>query len=180
MANPSAQMRIIQKKIERAVFQAQKIAARQLVQVLIDAIRTRVRLLKELADGAPIPGFPNSVVTKNGKKITLPYSLYVKQRERYSSRLDADTAPDVSNATATGQMLNSMKGKANGTKITIDLKTGRRKELSGAKSSLTNSQVNKYYEEKKGEWFNISDTERAEAIDYASKIIKEELKKVLK
>jgi type II secretory pathway pseudopilin PulG len=165
MAAPSAQMRIIQKKIERAVFQAQKKAARELIQVIIDAIRTRTRLLKELASGKQIPANDDSTI---------------KARERYSKRLDADTTPSTSNATATGQMLNSMKGKANGTKITIDLKSGRRKELSGAKSTLTNSEVNKYYEEKKGEWFALSDAERTEAIDYAAEIIKEEIKNVLK
>jgi hypothetical protein len=77
-------------------------------------------------------------------------------------------------------MLNSMKGKATGTKITIDLKTGRRKELDGRKSSLTNSQVNEYYEKQKGEWFGLQDSEINELIDYATESIKEEIKKVLK
>ena len=51
----SAQIRIAQKKIKNAVFQAQKKAARELVQILIDVIRTRTRLLKELANGSAIP-----------------------------------------------------------------------------------------------------------------------------
>ena len=172
MTAPNAQLRIIQKKIERAVFQAQKIAARQLVQILIDAIRTRTRLLGELADGSSVPSNEGSTV---------------KYRERYAKNLDSDTSPDKSNATATGQLLNSMKGKAVGARITIDLKTGRRKELSGSSSRTTNSKVNEYYENVKGEygpkkreWLKLSDEERAEAIDYASEIIKEELKKVLK
>jgi hypothetical protein len=161
----SAQLRIAQKKIQNAVFQGQKRAARELVQVLIDAIRTRTRLMKELANGSPIPKLEASTV---------------KQRERYSRNLDSDTQPATSNATATGQLLNSMKGKAVGTKVTIDLKTGRRKELSGSKSKLTNTEVNKYYEEKKGEWFGLQPIEREEAIAYAAEIIKQEIIKVSK
>lgn len=163
----SAQLRIQQKKIERAIFQAQKRAARELIQIIIDTIRTRTRLLGEFADGSKIAS----------KKLS---PLYVKQRERYSNNLDSDTTPTTSNATATGQMLNSMKGKASGTKITIDLKTGRRKELAGNKSKLTNSEVNKHYEENKGEWFALQESEKQEAIDYAAEIIKEEIKKVSK
>lgn len=165
MASPSAQMRIIQKRIQNAVFQAQKKAARELIQVIIDAIRTRTRLLGELASGKAIPKNEDSTI---------------KYRERYARNLDADTSPGTSNATATGQMLNSMKGKAVGAKIIIDLKSGRRKELSGSKSTQTNTEVNKYYEEKKGEWFALSKEEKQEAIDYATEIIKEEIKKVSK
>jgi hypothetical protein len=161
----SAQIRIFEKKIKNAIFQAQKKAAREIVQVLIDAIRTRVRLMHELASGSKIPSLKPSTI---------------KARERYSQNLDADTSPSTSNATATGQMLNSMKGAANGTKITIELKKGRGKELAGNKSKLTNSQVNKYYEESKGEWFALQAEEKEEAIAYATEIIKEEIRKVLK
>jgi hypothetical protein len=161
----SAQLRIAQKKIKNAIFQAQKKAARELIQIIIDAIRTRVRLMHELA---------------NGSKISALEPSTIKNRERYAKNLDADTSPSTSNATATGQMLNSMKGKASGTKITIDLRTGRGKELAGNKSKLTNAQVNKYYEGKKGEWFALQDVEKEEAISYAAEIIKEEIKKVSK
>lgn len=167
MAEPSAQLRIMKKRIENAIFQAQKKAARELVQVIIDAIRTRTRLLGELANGESISSKPLS-------------KGYIKQRERHSSNLDSDTSPSTSNATATGQMLNSMKGKASGTKITIDLKTGRRRELSGSKSTQTNTQVNKYYEENKGEWLALSISEKQEALDYATEIIKQEIKNVSK
>jgi hypothetical protein len=163
----SSALRLQQKKIKNAVFQAQKKAARELVQVLIDVIRTRARLLGEFADGTKIAA----------KELS---DKYIQARKRYANRLDPDTTPETSNATATGQMLNSMKGKAAGTKITIDLKTGRRKELNGSKSRLTNSQVNQYYEEEKGEWFGLQEKEKEEAIDYATEIIKEEIKKVLK
>jgi hypothetical protein len=161
----SAQLRIIQKKIANATFQAQKKAARELVQILIDTIRTRTRLLGELASGKTIPRNEDSTV---------------RYRERYSDRLDSDTSPATSNATATGQLLNSMKGKAIGTKIVIDLKTGRRKELSGSKSKITNTEVNKYYQEKKGEWFALQEAEKEEAIAYAAEIIKQEIQKVSK
>jgi hypothetical protein len=166
MAKPSAQMRIMEKKIRNAVFQAQKRAAKELVQILIDAIRIRVRQLKELADGTSIPS---------------PLSeKYVKLRSKYSSRLSHDTTPETSNATATGQMINSMVGKAINGKIVIELKDNRRKELNKSKPKLKNSEVNKYYEKQKGEWFALSAEERQEGIDYATEIIKEEIKKVLK
>jgi hypothetical protein len=161
----SAQLRIMQKKIENAIFQAQKKAARELVQIIIDVVRTRTRLLKELASGKQIG--------KN-EPSTIAY------RERYSKNLDSDTSPSTSNATGTGQLLNSMKGKASGTKITIDLKSGRRKELSGSKSKITNTEVNKYYEEKKGQWFALQEKEKEEAIAYAAEIIKQEIQKVSK
>ena len=162
----SAQIRLAQKKIKNAVFQAQKKAARELVQILIDVIRTRTRLMKELASGAAIP--------------RLTSKQYIAKREKFASGLDADTSPNTSNATATGQMLNAMKGKVTGTKITIDLKSGRRKELDKRKPTLTNSQVNKYYEEGKGVWFDLQESEKNEAIDYATEIIKQEISKVLK
>lgn len=167
MSKASAALRLQQKKIQNAVFQAQKKAARELVQVLIDMIRTRTRLLKEFVDGSSMEAKGHS-------------EGYIKKRRKFQNRLDADTAPETSNATATGQMLNSMKGKASGTKITIDLKTGRRKELDGSKSKLTNSKVREYYEESKGVWFGLQEVEKKEAIDYATEIIKDEIKKVLK
>lgn len=162
----SAQLRIYQKKIQNAIFQAQKKAARELIQIIIDTIRTRTRLLKELANGSKIPA--------------LESEAYKKLRAKYANRLDADTSPNESNATATGQMLNSMKGKANGTKITIGLKSGRRKELDKRKPSQTNTQINSHYEKGKGEWFALQQSEKQEAIDYATEIIKEEIKKVSK
>lgn len=167
----SAALRLYQKKINNAVYQGQKKAARELVQVIIDVIRTRTRLLKQLANGNQIPEF---------KKDSEGKSSYIKTRERFSNRLDSDTAPETSNATATGQMLNAMKGKAVGTLISIDLKTGRRKELNKTKPKLTNSEVNKYYEESKGEWFQLQKEEREEAVTYAAEIIKQEILKVSK
>ena len=94
--------------------------------------------------------------------------------------MDPDTSPSTSNATATGQMLNSMKGKASGTKITIELNATRKGELNGKRSKLSNSEVNKYYEQGKGEWFALQEAEKQEALDYATEIIKEEIRKVSK
>ena len=162
---PSAQIRLRQKAIKNAVFQAQKKAAKELVQILIDAIRMRVRQLHLLSNEKTIPKLKPSTV------------LY---RERYSKNLAQDTSPKTSNATATGQMIDSMRGKATGTKITIDLKPARKKELSGSKSTQTNVEVNKWYEKGKGEWFGLSEKDKQEGIDYATELIKEEIKKVLK
>ena len=162
----SAQLRIYQKKIKNAIFQAQKKAARELIQIIIDTIRTRTRLLKQLANGSTIPA--------------LESAAYKKLRAKNANRLDADTSPNESNATATGQMLNSMKGKATGAKITIDLKSGRRKELTGNKSTQTNTQINSHYEKSKGEWFALQQSEKEEAIAYAAEIIKQEIQKVSK
>ena len=161
----SAALRIQQKKIENAVFQAQKKAARELVQVLIETIKNRVRLLREDMDGNKFPDLSDK---------------YIEKRKKFSSRLSKETSPDTSNATATGQMVDAMKGKASGSKIIIDLKSGRRKELDKSKSRLTNNEVNFWYQMNFGVWFGLQDKEKQEAIDYAAEIIEEEIKKVLK
>lgn len=163
--SPSAQLRIYNKRIQNAIFQEQKSAAKDLIQIVIDAIKLRVRKANQLASGATIPENKDSTV---------------KYRERYSSNLSSDTSPGESNATATGQLLDSMKGKASGTKIKIELKDKRSRELSGSKSKLTNSQVNFWYEKLKGEWFALSKDEGEEVFDYVKERIRKAIIKVSK
>lgn len=164
MASASAQMRIIQKKIQNAIFQAQKRAARELVEILIQEIKNRVRLLRE---------------TVEGKQFDALDPKYVERRKKVK-RLSKETFPDSSNATATGQMVDAMRGKASGTKITIVLKDDRKKELGGYASKVGNNKVREEYEKKMGEWFGLQESEKERAIDYAAEIIKEEIKKVSK
>lgn len=165
MAQASAQLRIYQKKIKNAVFQAQKQAARELIQIIIDVIRIRTRLEGQGVKG-DLPKLAGSTV---------------KYRQRYSGNLDSETSPNKSNATATGQMIDALKGKASGTRMIFDLKTGKRKgELSGSKSATTNKEVSKYYEERMGEWLELNKEEKDDVFEYAAQVIKEAILKVSK
>jgi len=164
MASASAKMRILKKKIERAVFQAQKKAARELVDILIQEIKNRVRILRE---------------TVSGKQFDDLDPKYIERRKK-AKNLSKETFPDSSNATATGQMIDAMRGKASGSKISIVLKDDRKRELGGYPSRVGNNKVREEYEKKMGEWFELQQGEKDRAIDHATEIIKEEIKNVLK
>ena len=160
----SAQIRLTEKKIKNAVFQAQKKAAKLLVNILIEEIKNRVRLLRE---------------TISGKQFDSLDEKYIEKRKKIKG-LSKETFPNSSNATATGQMIDAMRGKASGTKITIILKDDRKKELGGYASKIGNNKVREEYEKKMGEWFGLQESEKEMAIDYATEIIKQEISKVLK
>jgi hypothetical protein len=83
----------------------------------------------------------------------------IDQRSRYAENLSEFTTPKRSNLTATGQLLDSVKGSANKTKIQITISGKRNKELSGSKSTLTNAQVANYVSDDRP-FFGLTDTER--------------------
>lgn len=101
-------------------------------------------------------------------------------RARNSKRLSQDTSPSTSNLTATGQLLDSVKGEAQGDRVKISLKGKRKKELSGNKSQLSNDQVGEYVREGGREFLKLSPEEKQEAIDLATQIINEEISAALK
>ena len=145
----SGKLRIIQQKV-----------AVQLAQSLVDYIKLRTREQGEGTDGP--------LASLSGK--------YIEQRRKKSDRLHPDTDPDKSNLTATGQMLDALRGRAGGGKVTIDIKpTTRRKELSGKKSGLNNNQVRQYVENAGREFLKLSPQEKQEVIDLATQLINEEL-----
>lgn len=145
----SGKLRIIQQKV-----------ALQLAKSLVDYIKLRTR---EEGDGT------------NGSLKSLSVK-YIEQRTKKSNRLHPDTSPEKSNLTATGQMLDALRGRAGGGKVTIDIKpTSRKKELNGKKSGLNNNQVRQYVEDAGREFLKLSPQEKQEVIDLATQLINDEL-----
>lgn len=105
---------------------------------------------------------------------------YISHREKYSKNLHPDTSPGTSNLTATGQLIDSVTGKAVGDKVEIFLKGKRKKSLTGSKSQLSNDQVGAYVREQGREFLKLSSEEKQEAIDLATQIINEEIKDALR
>jgi len=90
--------------------------------------------------------------------------------------LHPDTSPEKSNLTATGQLLDALRGRAGGGKVTIDIKpTKRKKELNGKRSGLTNNEVRQYVEDAGREFLKLSPDEKKDVIDLATQLINEEL-----
>jgi hypothetical protein len=143
----SGRIRIIEQKVAR------EIAAR-----IVDFIKLRTR---EEGDG-----------TSGPLKRLSPG--YIKSRAK-SENLSQDTTPGTSNLTATGQLLDALRGRAGGGKVTVDIKPTRRKaELNGKRSGLTNEQVRKYVEEDR-EFLKLSPQEKQDVIDLATQLIKDQL-----
>lgn len=151
----------IRRKYAGKIRIAQQKAAKQLAISVVDWIKIRTRLEGEGVSG-PL---------KNLKPST------IRHRTKYSSKLHQDTDTSRSNLTATGQLLDALRGRAGGGKVTIDIKPNKRKkELDGDSSGLTNEQVRKFVEDNGREFLKLSDQERDEVIELASQIIKEELR----
>jgi hypothetical protein len=145
----AGKLRIIQQKV-----------ALKIAQGLVEYIKIRTQQEGEGTDGT---------LDRLSEK-------YIKHRTKYESRLSPDTDPGRSNLTATGQMLNALRGRAGGGKVTIDIKpTTRRKELGGKKSGLNNNQVRQYVEDAGREFLKLSPDEKKDVIDLATQLINEEL-----
>lgn len=155
-------LRISKLKLDRLILQGQIKAARELAKSLPEVIKDRVR------SGQGLNGALQSLSTS-----------YVKFRERYRRRLSKFTDPGASNLTATGQMLNAIKGIASRTLIRISITGTRKKELSGSSSKLSNNKVREYVE-KDRPFFELTDNERKLAEEIATDIIKKELRKAFK
>lgn len=85
---------------------------------------------------------------------------YKKVRKKYSGNLDKDTSPGKSNLTATGQLLNALRGVYKNRSIIIDFdKESRGKTLTGRKDSVKNSELVGYQEDKGRRFFDLSDSE---------------------
>jgi hypothetical protein len=159
----SKKLELLNKKLQVKIKLAQAKAAKELASVIPDVIKIRTRQEEEGVSG----------------KLKRLSSSTKEYRERYEDNLHPDTAPSTSNLTATGQLIDSIRGKNIGSKVTIDLKKGKRKgELSGGKSKLTNQEVRKYVEKDGREFLELSKDERSEAIELAKDIILNEIKEV--
>jgi hypothetical protein len=159
----SKKLELLNKQIQVKTKLAQVKAARELSQVIPELVKLRTRQASEGVDG-PLNALEDSTI---------------KYRERYQDNLHPDTSPITSNLTGTGQLIDAIQGKSAGSKVTIDIKKGKRKgELSGGKSKLSNQQVRKHVEDNGREFLELSKQERIEAEEFAKEIILKEIKEV--
>lgn len=159
---------------------AQQKAAIELAVYIVDVLKLRTRIegdgtngkLKPLSDSyiQQRKGDLSFFTTKKNKK-KVPYT------PKKSPKLHPDTSPETSNITQTGQLLDALRGRAGGGKVTIDIKKTKRKpDMYGKKTNLTNEDVRKYVEEAGREFLKLSPDEKQEVIDLTTKIIMEQLK----
>lgn len=103
---------------------------------------------------------------------------YIARRKKFKSDLASGiTTPKKSNATATGQMLDSMQGERKGLRFTFSFKGNRKGELGGYRSRISNSEVARWYGKKRS-FFTLSKTERQNVIRQISEIMNKRIKKV--
>jgi len=154
----------LNRKLQVKIRVATREAAKEIIQVVIDVIKIKARFEGE---------------GKSGSFDELEETT-VKYRQRYAKNLHPDTEPSKSNITATGQMLDALTGKSSGSKVTVFIKNNKRKkELSGARSTLTNEQVRSHVE-KVREFLVLSEQDKKEVIDVATEIIRQSIKDLLK
>lgn len=159
----SSKLELLKKKLQVKTRLAQVKAAKALAKAIPEVIKLRTRQEREGVNGA-LAELEESTV---------------KYRERYRDNLHPDTSPRTSNLTATGQLIDAIQGRNAGTKVTVDIKGGKRKgELSGGRSKKTNKEVRKHVEEAGRVFLELSKAERQEAQDLAKEIILEELRSV--
>lgn len=153
----------LKRKLQVRVKIVQREAAKELAQIIVDFIRLRTQ-----EEGYGTNGALDELDEK-----------YIEQR-RKSKRLSSKTTPEKSNATATGQMIDALKGSSSGSTAKVVIKdSGRRKELNGGKSGLTNNEVRKFFEDNGREFLKLSPEEKSDMVDIATKLIKERLKDLL-
>lgn len=158
----SEALRLQKIKVAKARREAIREAADQMAVIIKDFILLRTR-------------FDESGL--NGKLASLGEKTIAARRR--SKKLSVDTTPETSNLTGTGQMLDALASKRNGSKITVEVKnTKRRKELAG-KSRLTNKEVQRFVEKAGREFLGLTAKERKEATDLATKIIADFMKNAL-
>lgn len=161
----SDKLKALKDRLKVKIRLAQVKAARALAESIPEAIKIRTRLEGQDAKG------------KSLKSLSKPYIEY----RSLAPDLSSDTTPETSNLTATGQLLDSIKGKNVGSRVVIEPGKAKRKgELYGKKSTLTNKQVNAEVDKGGREFLALSPQERKEVEELAREIIAEELRSVIK
>lgn len=156
----SSTIEAVKRKYQIQIRIAQREAAKELAQIIVDFIKLRTQQEGEGTRG----------------KLKALSDSYIEQR-RKSDRLSSDTSPEKSNATATGQMLNALKGSSSGTTAKVVVKdSNRKRELNGSKSKLNNNEVSKFFEDNGRKFLKLSKEEKNDFIDIATKIIRERLR----
>jgi hypothetical protein len=136
-----------------------------IVPEVVEGIKKRTKLSKGVdANDKPLK-----------KLLPLQSEKYKAIRKKNKSRLSKDTTPARSNATATGQMLDSITGSQNGTKFSFEFKGSRKPDITGRDSGLTNSEVAKYYQEKRP-FFYLSKPEKNNLIRKIRDVITKRIK----
>ena len=133
---------------------------------VVNSIRTRTKL------GKGVEG--NNRPLKKLEKLT---EKYRDLRRKNKSGLSSDTTPAKSNATATGQMLDSLEGKQSRTKFEFFFKGSRKPDFTGRPSSITNSTLAKYYGEKRP-FFYLSKPEKNNLIRKIREVLTDRIKKL--
>lgn len=163
MSSASKTIEAVKRKYQIKIRIAQREAAKEMARIIVEMIRIRTQG----------EGFGT-----NGKLDPLD-EKYIEQR-RKSKRLSPKTSPEKSNATATGQMIDALKGSSSGNTAKVVVKdSSRRRELNGGKSSLTNNEVRQFFEDNGREFLKLSADEKKEMVDVATQLIKERLRDLL-
>lgn len=165
--NPSKVILKVKKEIEG--IEKQYVNSAEFEAVAVSALaafvaRVRRGLMPSLSK---ILGFEKS---DDGK------SKYIDIRKKNAGKLGELGKPTKSNATATGQMLSSMKHemKPNGFTLLVP-ESSRSKELNGSPSKLTNKEVAKYYSIKR----NIFDFSKPE-LERIKRKIRQDLMQIIR
>lgn len=163
--SPDKQIELIKKRIAVQAKIALSKIAKEVAVDIATTVRNRTQLEAQGTDG-PLSSLEPSTV---------------KQRTRYNENLSEYTEPRKSNATATGQLIDSIQGRSAGTRIIVEPNKSRRKgELSGSRSKLNNRDVLKWYELKGREFLKLSEEEKKDLKEFISERLSEELAKRLK
>jgi hypothetical protein len=165
MAKASQQLNNIKIKLRIATREAIKKAAKEMAVYIVDIIKLRTRI-----EGEGL----------KGKLPALTSEAYKKLRAK-SKNLSSETSPNESNLTATGQLIDALKSKVTGSKISITINNNKRKkELNGSKSGYTNNEIRKFVEDNGREFLGLTAAENKEALDLTTQIIETEIRNALR
>lgn len=115
----------------------------------------------------------------SGNKLKPLSTGYIKERKRLADQLSTLTTPKKSNLTASGQLLSSIQGNRQGTKIVFRFKDQRTKTAFGG-SKITNSEVAGYVRKQGRPFFGLTKTEATALEKRVSNILKKAVRKLVK
>lgn len=123
-------------------------------------------------------------VAKDGGNRTKLAGLHVKTkriRRRYRKNLHKDTSSDISNLTATGKLLDGIRGAGNGKEIAVRLAKARGgSTLSGGRDKSNNHDVNEGQEAMGRPFMYVSKTELRELEQRVEDELDRQFKKLVK
>lgn len=178
----SSKIGAIKRKYQVKIKIAQREAAKDIAQVIVDFIKLRTQEEGQGTKGALKPLSESYIEQRKGNLafFTTPDGRKVPYTPKKKPKLSSKTSPEKSNATATGQMIDALKGFSKGNIATVIVKDStRRKELIGGKSGLTNDEVREFYEANGREFLKLSESEKSDLVDEATRLIKARLKDLL-